>query len=800
MKIRNSNLFRSRTIATAFSVALFSHFAATSASALTAYWDGDGSTTGFGTAAGTWSSTGTLWDDTQGWSSSALGTAAPTNTNYTTTTSDILNFGSATGGPLAAGTITVSGSVNSANMTIPAPTSTNGNNLTLSGGTINFGGTTVITATATSTALSYHTISSVISGAATSLSVINGFNEMTFSNTANTYSGKTISQGGWLNVAKIGTTGNSSSLGTNGVIQLGASGTSNGQLKLIGVGETTNKQIALGNNSGTNASGGLISNNSSDAAALTFSNATFNIAQSGITGAVTRKVTFRGTSAINVAGVIQNNSATGLVSVSKVETNTVTLSGANTYTGSTTIDAGVLSVGTISNGGVASGLGKSTNAAANLLFTNNSTLRYTGTTASTDRNFTISSGKTAILDVTSAATALTISGASTGATGAITKIGAGTLILTGANTHTGGTTIQDGTLHLSGGNNAPGLFKLEGSSTAPILKLSNVNALATTATLLGSNGSANTGTLDLAAAGSYSLAAYTGQNMKFTASSGSATTLTFTGDSAISSGSNGSKTFNNNDANLTIAFSGALDIGSSSANSITITGAGNTSVAGAVTSTGSAIRGLDKSGSGTLTLSGANNFTGATNVNGGKLVINGASVSSLTTVSTGAIIGGSGTVGALTIAAGGYHNPGNSPGIMSTGNYTNAGTLNIEVIGATAGVTGYDQVNVTGSVDITGGTLTTAFTAGSYSMGSFLFILLNDGSDAITGTFSGLAQGATVTTYGGFDWLINYTADSTTNSATGGNDIALLAVPEPNAAMLVGGLGMLALLRRRRNG
>jgi len=125
----------------------------------------------------------------------------------------------------------------------------------------------------------------------------------------------------------------------------------------------------------------------------------------------------------------------------------LTLSGVNTYTGNTTISAGVLSVATINNGGVAGNLGKATNAAANLVF-NGGTLQYTGADASTDRNFTINAAKTATFDITT--NNLTVSGASTATTGALTKIGDGTLTLTGANIYTGATAVNEGTLLVNG--------------------------------------------------------------------------------------------------------------------------------------------------------------------------------------------------------------------------------------------------------------------------------------------------------------------------------------------------------------
>src|SRR2546430_7086390 len=124
-------------------------------------------------------------------------------------------------------------------------------------------------------------------------------------------------------------------------------------------------------------------------------------------------------------------------------TGTWTLLSVNAYTGATTISGGVLSIGTVGNGGVSSGLGQSTNAAANLVF-DGGTLQYTGPSASTDRNFTINTGKTATFDITT--NTLTLLGASTATNGALTKIGAGPLLLSAANAYTGATTINAGTL------------------------------------------------------------------------------------------------------------------------------------------------------------------------------------------------------------------------------------------------------------------------------------------------------------------------------------------------------------------
>lgn len=185
-------------------------------------------------------------------------------------------------------------------------------------------------------------------------------------------------------------------------------------------------------------------------------------------------------------------------------------------------------------------------------------------------------------------------------------------------------------------------------------------------------------------------------------------------------------------------------------------------------------------------------------------MVNGSLGDTAVTVASGAFLGGSGTVGTSavlnTLTVNGTLAPGNSPGILTVNdNLDLNGTLSMELQGTTAG-TGYDRLLVNGSVDITGSSSSVLFDTFTPVNGNLLFILLNDDTDAITGNFSTLAQNATVINYGGLDWKISYNTDFTANTFTGtlnGNDIALMAVPEPRAALL-GGLGVLFLLRRRR--
>jgi autotransporter-associated beta strand protein len=127
-------------------------FAASSAHAVDYYLDSDGATPGFGTAGGTWAApTVSLW------SNDPTGVVA-TEASITTTTSDVLNFGTATFG-LAAGTITVSDTVSANKLTFGSASDA----VTLSGGSLAMGGTTP-TITVNN---SVNTISSILTGTGT---------------------------------------------------------------------------------------------------------------------------------------------------------------------------------------------------------------------------------------------------------------------------------------------------------------------------------------------------------------------------------------------------------------------------------------------------------------------------------------------------------------------------------------------------------------------------------------------------------------------------------------------------------
>ena len=392
----------------------------------------------------------------------------------------------------------------------------------------------------TETALGTVQFSSIVSGTGTITKA--GVGTLNFSGTGNTLSGGTIIQGGTITVSS------GSLLGT-GALTMSQTGTNNTALTL------------------SNAAQSVGSLSSQFAAT---------------TGTVSQTITLTGT-ALTVNQSTDGTYGTGVMStltsiiagtgsLIKAGSATLTLTGVNTYTGATTLSAGTLSVGTIGNGGVSGNLGAATNTAANLVF-NGGTLQYTGAAASTNRNFTINAGKTATFDVTT--NSLTVSGATTATTGALTKIGAGTLILSGSNLHTGETTISAGTLQFAK------VAALYNSTTASWTKANiTVSSGATLALNVGGTG-------------------------EFTA--GNVTTLL----------SNLTTTLSNNGlmAGSTLAFD------TTNASGGTFTLADNIANS---SGTGAGALGLTKLGSNTLVLSGTNSYTGTTTVVAGVLAVSGS--------------------------------------------------------------------------------------------------------------------------------------------------------------------------------
>jgi autotransporter-associated beta strand protein len=165
--------------------------------------------------------------------------------------------------------------------------------------------------------------------------------------------------------------------------------------------------------------------------------------------AANRTVYVRGNGTAEISGVISNGTSPIVAVTRDAGTGVLTLSGTNTYTGPTTISTGTISTNLLANGGANSGIGASTNVAANLVF-DGGTLKYSGASVTTDRNFTITAAKTATIDVSNSATNLTLGGAAAATTGALSKAGAGTLTLTAPQIYTGATNIDGGTLALGG--------------------------------------------------------------------------------------------------------------------------------------------------------------------------------------------------------------------------------------------------------------------------------------------------------------------------------------------------------------
>lgn len=485
---------------------------------------------------------------------------------------------------------------------------------------------------------------------------------------ANTYTGVTEVQNGTLSFNSIGNVGGgASALGApttaeNGVIQTGLGG-NDPVLTYTGSGHSTDRIIQM---NGTGSPGNLtINGNGTGALGLSTIRTT-------ITG--TRTLTLGGSSASGIENTVADISEVGgALSVSKTGANTWVLTGANTYTGSTTAGGGVLvaannqafgTVGTVTlintDSILAIADGIDISRPLNVSNTgNNKVLRlqsgatsgtYSGTIANAEAtagNFDVS--------VDTGGT-FTLSGDISGV-GGLNKELTGTAILSGTNAYAGTTTVNNGILALSGGSAIfdTGAVVLADTATA-ILRLDSSETIGSLA-----GGGVTGGNVDL-----------------------QSNTLT-TGD------------------------------------------AGNTTFAGVASGTGA----LVKEGAGTFRLSGANTYSGATTINTGTLQLgDGGTTGALNTAS--AISVGSGATFAV-----------NRSNTVTQGTDFDAAPITGDGAFAQSG-TGSTILNVanayTGGTTVSAGTLEVNNTSGS-GTGTGSVILSNAGS---TLAGSGSIAGSTI--------------------------------------------------------
>ena len=224
--------------------------------------------------------------------------------------------------------------------------------------------------------------------------------------------------------------------------------------------------------------------------------------------------------------------------------------------------------------------------------------------------------------------------------------------------------------------------------------------------------------------------------------------------------------------------------------------------------------GFRKVGPGTQVFSGALSHTGATDVVAGTLLIDGASFTpSAYTVRPGAVLGGSGNIrGSVSVLVGGKLAPGDTTperavasfGIGGFGTLDiSGGIVAIDLNGSAAGSgsassTGYDQLDVVGVVRLLGSAELQLALNYIPTSGDKLFIVNNDDVDSVVGVFARLNGTANVLSEGkvfsltssvdgqSYAFQISYRGEYYADNLNVGNDVVLVAVPEPLSSWQLG--------------
>ena len=473
-------------------------------------------------------------------------------------------------------------------------------------------------------------------------------------------------------------TGNVVAFSTADTLALG--GTSNASFDVSQIGSSAKYQ-GFGIFQKTGSSTWTLSGTNATATPWTVTAGVLNVSTDGALGATAGGVTLNGGTfqfgasfATNAARSFTLNATTNTIDTNgnngaiagaiggpggftKTGTGTLLLSGANTYSGPTNVNFGVLAGGATNTFSPISAFSIAPGAVLNLG-------GFSQIIGSLAGGGIVTTSGAAVLTTGGNNSSTTFGGVIQNGAGALglNKAGTGTLTLSGTNAYTGGTTISAGILQLGNGG-ASG--SITGNVTDnSIFAINRSDAFSYGGVISGSGAfqQNGTGTTSLTAANTY------------------------TGGTTISAG--------------TLAISGSGSITSNVTNNATFANSG--AVVGTVTNTatfnnnvGGTVSGLLTNNSGTATNSGALN--GGAVVNGGLLSVSGTAAA--VTVNAGGTLGGNGIVGNTTIN-GGVLAPGNSIGLLTVqGNlvFTAAASYMIEVSPANA-----DRTNVTGTATLGG--------------------------------------------------------------------------------------------------
>ncbi len=521
---------------------------------------------------------------------------------------------------------------------------------------------------------------------------------------SNSYTGQTIVFSGSLrprNSAALGTAAAGTVVSNGAQLYIDANVDILGEsLSLAGTGLAVDGALRKGG-AGTTTWGGAITM-TADTRIQLDGNATLNLTNTAAINAPGINVT------LGADGGAQGNIVAalnlGAGALTKEGGGTWTIARTNNYTGKTVINGGFLAIpGTNSLGPVSA-------FTPDYVTLNGGALGVTTNVTFNDglRGFT-ASGTAGGFDVGAGLT-LVIANEITGA-GTITKSGAGTLVLRGSNPFTGTLNVDTG---------VP-------AGTDGILLIANPNAIANVVSPIAIRdnlGASSTLQLDGSSGNIVATQTVTlnGRSPTIPAIQNVAGTNTLAGGLTLNSG--GARYFIQSDSGL-LTLGGFVSSTTLDPQTITFLGNGDLSVTGVIQD-GTNVVGVDKEGSGRLTLNGVNTYTGATTVNGG-------------------VLGGTGTIsGPVSVSSGGTLSPGSSIGTLTISNsLTLAGNTFVEV-NKTTGAS--DQVVGLTSVAY-GGTLTVSNVSGALLPGDSFQIFP---ATAFSGNFTSI-------TGAGMSWRFNPT-------------------------------------------